>query len=118
MKLITIKQVCSVGLLLMLTACATTLQEGSEKILLVNFKPSEKMCEFLGQVSASEGGLIFGEFMSNRKIKEGVHNQLKNSALKMGGNTVYVERSFNDLKHLTPVTLNQTNIAYIYLCTF
>jgi hypothetical protein len=76
------------------------------------------MCEFLGQVSASEGGLIFGEFMSNRKIKEGAHNQLKNSALKMGGNTVYVERSFNDLKHLTPVTLNQTNIAYIYLCTF
>lgn len=115
--MIRIKRVFGVGLLFILTACAATpLEEGAEKILLINFKPSEKMCEFLGQVSASEGGMIFGEFMSNHKIKEGAYNQLKNSTLKMGGNTVYVERSFNSLKHLTPVTLNQTNIAYVYRC--
>jgi len=113
-----IKRVIVAGGLFLLTACATSLEEGAEKVLLVNIKPSDKMCEFLGQVSASEGGMVFGEFMSNNKIKEGAHNQLKNSALKMGGNTVYIERSFNDLKHLTPVKLNQTNIAYIYLCAF
>ena len=117
--MIKIKRACVIGMLFTLTACASTpLEEGAEKILLINIKPAEKMCEFLGQISASEGGAVFGEFMRDRKIKEGAFNQLKNSALKMGGNTVYVERSFNAFKHLTPVTLNQTNIAYVYLCAF
>lgn len=114
-----IKQLYAIGILLVVTACAETkLKEGAERVLLINIEPSEKMCEFLGQVSASEGGMIFGEFMSNEKIKEGAYNQLKNSALAMGGNTVYIKRSYNRLKHLTPVRLNQTNLATVYLCAF
>lgn len=117
--MIKMKRACVIGILFILTACAITpLDEGAEIVLLIDFKPDEKMCEFLGQVSASEGGAIFGEFMSNHKIKEGAFNQLKNSALEMGGNTVYIKSSFNALKHLTPVTLNQTHMAHVYLCKF
>jgi len=118
MKLLNSKYIYGVSLSLLITACATSLQEGAEAVVIVNIVPAEKICEFLGQISASEGGMISGEFMQDDKIKRGAINQLKNKALLMGGNTVYIEKDFNALKHLTPRKLNQTNIGLVYRCTF
>jgi len=118
MKLLNIKSIYAASLLLLLTACATSLEEGAETILIVNVEPAEKMCEFLGQISASEGGMVSGDFMRDSKIKLGAINQLKNKALLMGGNTVYIEENFNALTHLSPRKLNQTNIGLVYRCTF
>jgi len=118
MKRLKIKHILGVAYLLMLSACATSLEEGAEDILMVNIRPSEKLCEFLGQISVSEGGMVSGDFMRDSKIKEGANNQLKNRALKMGGNTVFIESRFNDLKHLSSQKLNETLIGYVYLCNF
>jgi len=118
MVTIKIKPKIIISLCFLITACVTPLQEGAEEVLIVNVKPAEKICEFLGQISASEGGMVSGDFMRDSKIKLGAINQLKNKALLMGGNAVYIEENFNALTHLTPRTLNQTNIGLVYRCTF
>jgi len=118
MPAIKIKSQIIISLYFLITACATSLQEGAEDILIVNIEPAEKICEFLGQISASEGGMVSGDFMRDSKIKRGAINQLKNKALLMGGNTVYIEENFNALTHLSPRKLNQTNIGLVYRCTF
>ncbi len=98
------------------SACAIPLQEGAEIVQLIYQAPRPEHCQFLGQASASDGGMVSGEFMSDAKIHAGTANQMKNLAFAMGGNLVFIKKQFNKNKNLTVNKTNQTMIGFVYHC--
>jgi len=74
-----------------MSGCTIALEEGAEIVQLIYTQPDNSVCQFLGQTSAQEGGMVSGDFMSDARIHEGVANQMKNKAYAMGGNLVYVK---------------------------
>lgn len=67
---------------------ATSLSHGAERVRLTNQEPAG--CEFLGDITGSEGGFWTGSLTSNSNLDTGARNDLKNRAYKMGGNVVYL----------------------------
>ena len=74
------------------------------------------MCQYLGQTSASDGGMVSGQFMSDEKLYKNTENILKNKAYAMGGDLVYVQQKFNKNKHITKIMTNQTMQGFVYHC--
>ncbi|MCF6193826.1 MAG: DUF4156 domain-containing protein, partial [Kangiellaceae bacterium] len=73
---------------LSLTACQSIkLTPGAEQIRIALTKPSEQ-CEYLGDITGNQGDFFTGEFTSNENLETGARHDLKNKALKLGGNTV------------------------------
>ena len=99
-----------------LFGCAISLQVGADIVQLIYTKPNKDVCRFLGQTSASDGGMVSGDFMSDAAIHEGVANQMKNKAYQMGGNIVFIQQQFNKNKNLTIIKTNQTMIGFVYHC--
>lgn len=96
--------------------CAIDLQEGAGIVQLIYKQPKQKNCRFIGQTSASDGGMVSGDFMSDAKIHRSTANLMKNKAYEMGGNVVYIEQQFNKNKNLTTTLTNQTMIGFVYQC--
>ncbi|MCU7800283.1 MAG: DUF4156 domain-containing protein [gamma proteobacterium symbiont of Lucinoma myriamae] len=72
-----------------LTACSEIpLQSGAEKVRLTRQEP--KNCEFLGDVTGSQGNAFTGELTSNSTMETGARNDIKNKARTLGGNVVYL----------------------------
>jgi hypothetical protein len=87
------------------------LQEGAEIVQLIYIQPSEDNCRFIGQASASDGGMISGDFMSDAKIHKSTANMMKNKVYAMGGNLVYIQQQFNKNEKLTNTLTNQTMLG-------
>lgn len=104
------------GVLVALMSCATSLQPGAEIVQLIYIKPNKYTCQFMGQTTASDGGMVSGDFMSNAKIHRSTANRMKNKAYKMGGNIVYIQQQFNKNERLTKTLTNQTMQGFIYQC--
>jgi len=104
------------AVLFLLQACAISLNEGAEIVHLIYQKPQEEVCQFIGQTSASDGGMVSGDFMTDARIHEGVANNMKNKAFQMGGNIVYIKQQFNKNQSLTVNKTNQTMIGFVYKC--
>lgn len=69
------------------SACsAIPLQSGAEKVRLTYKEPAN--CEFLGDVTGSQGNAFTGELTSNETMETGSRNDLKNKAFALGGNVV------------------------------
>lgn len=83
---------------------------------LIYIQPSEDNCRFIGQASASDGGMISGDFMSDAKIHKSTANMMKNKVYAMGGNLVYIQQQFNKNEKLTNTLTNQTMLGYVYQC--
>ncbi|BCG64305.1 MAG: hypothetical protein methR_P2078 [Methyloprofundus sp.] len=99
-----------------ITACAISLEKGAEIVQLIYQRPSADTCQFIGQTSASDGGMVSGDFMTDAKIHEGAANQMKNKAFAMGGNLVFIQHQFNENKLLTATKTKQTMIGFVYYC--
>lgn len=97
-------------------SCAIPLQQGAEVVQLIYIKPTEEMCRFIGQTSASDGGMVSGDFMTDAKIHKNTANIMKNKAYEMGGNIVYIQQQFNKNEKLTKTKTNQTMIGFVYQC--
>ena len=75
---------------LFLTGCAAIpLQPGAELIRVTNTEPG-KECQFLGDVTGSQGNRVSGRITSNASLETGARNDLKNKAVALGGNVVYL----------------------------
>ncbi|MBI4056341.1 MAG: DUF4156 domain-containing protein [Elusimicrobia bacterium] len=74
------------GLILALGCASVQLNSGAEKVRLVQTEP--KGCKYLGEATGNQGNFFTGRWTSNANLETGARNQLKNSALTMGGNTV------------------------------
>jgi len=103
--------------LIAVSGCAISLEEGAGIVQLIYTQPNKSVCQFLGQTSSQEGGMVSGDFMSDARIHEGVANQMKNKAYAMGGNLVYVKLQFDKNKHITRTKTNQTMIGFMYRCS-
>ena len=97
-------------------SCAIPLQEGADIVQLIYIQPKEDKCQFIGQTSASDGGMVSGDFMSDAKIYRSTANLMKNKAYAMGGNIVYIQQQFNKNKDLTKTLTNQTMLGFVYQC--
>ena len=67
---------------------AGSVRHGAKHVRLTNVEPVG--CQFLGDITGSQGGFWSGSFTSNRNLETGARNDLKNRAYKMGGNVVYL----------------------------
>ncbi|WP_428354061.1 DUF4156 domain-containing protein [Methyloprofundus sp.] len=112
-----IKPVLPITLMLVtVISCAISLQEGAEIVELIYIKPNDDSCRFIGQTSASDGGMVSGDFMTDAKIYRSTANLMKNKAYDMGGNVVYIQQQFNKNATLTKTLTNQTMIGFVYQC--
>ena len=112
-----LKQICFVVFYLALAACAaTTAEPGAELVELVNEPPRTTTCSYLGEISGSQGNWFTGDFTSNENLVVGARNDLRNKALELGGNTIYIQ----DLVHSSSTdslgTTNVTAIGKVYKC--
>lgn len=73
-----------------ITACsAVPIQQAASKIRLTHNEPSDR-CEFLGDITGSQGDFFSGPFTSNEDLETGARNDLKNKAMQLGGDTIYL----------------------------
>jgi hypothetical protein len=93
----------------------TSLNPGAEKIKIVREEPrKEDKCEFLGDVTGSQGDWFRGALTSNESLETGARNELKNKAYAKGGNlaVLLTERASDTEQQQTHVTLT----ANVYKC--
>lgn len=84
------KHVTIVSFCMLLTACsANALRTGAEQVRITHTEPA-KDCNFLGEVTDSQGNFFTGGWTSNSTLETGARNDLKNKALNMGGNRVVI----------------------------
>lgn len=117
------KNVITILTLAALTACASTpLKQEATLVRLTHVEPSTERCQFLGDITGSQGDFLQGSFTSNEDLETGARHDLKNKAHAMGGNVVYLltqragqTGSFNEYGGGTEQT-NVTLSGNVYRC--
>ena len=118
------KKTLAILLVTSLSACsAIPVQQGANSVRLTHNEPG-KECQFLGDVTGSQGDFFSGGFTSNADLETGARNDLKNKASALGGNVVYIltqragqtghyDADFGGGSQQTNVTLS----ANVYKCS-
>lgn len=81
-----------IGLILIsiVTGCSSiALEQGANKVRLTHNEPG-KECQYLGDITGSQGDFFTGAFTSNEDLETGARHALKNKAAKLGGNVIYM----------------------------
>jgi len=82
-------QVCAIICVGILTGCkAVDLESGAQQVRIVTNEPQG--CDYLGEVTGSQGDFFTGSFTSNANLETGARNDMKNQASKLGANTVHL----------------------------
>jgi hypothetical protein len=114
------KKVSLLIMLLLFVGCApTALLPEAEKVRIVRAEPG-KECEYLGEVTGEQGGALTGAYTSNADLEKGALNDLKNKAVQMGGNLVFIltDRAGSTTDQSSGV-VRQTNVVItgsVYRC--
>ncbi|WP_080963095.1 DUF4156 domain-containing protein [Pseudomonas fluorescens] len=87
-------QLTGIGLcavLSVLAGCAPTsiAGPGANKVRITHNEPGRE-CQFLGDVTGSQGDFLLGSITGNANLETGARNDLKNKAAALGGNRVYL----------------------------
>jgi hypothetical protein len=81
------RTICAVICVSALVGCASVeLESGAQQVKIVTNEPQG--CEYLGEVTGSQGDFFTGAFTSNANLETGARNDMKNRAYKLGANTV------------------------------
>jgi hypothetical protein len=73
-----------------LAACSSVpLQPQAASVRLTHNEPSNE-CTFLGDITGNQGDFFTGSFTSIADLETGARNDLKNKAMQLGGDTVYL----------------------------
>jgi hypothetical protein len=81
------KKISAILYLGVLAGCAALeLESGAQQVKVVTNEPQG--CEYLGEVTGSQGDFFTGAFTSNANLETGARNDMKNRAYKLGANTV------------------------------
>ena len=70
----------------LMSCAAANLESGAQQVKIVTNEPQG--CEYLGEVTGSQGDFFTGAFTSNANLETGARNDMKNQAYKLGANTV------------------------------
>lgn len=68
---------------------ANSVHHNATRVRVTNNEPGHE-CQFLGDVTGSQGNFLTGGWTSNSNLETGAHNDLKNKAADMGGNVVSI----------------------------
>lgn len=73
-----------------LAACSSTaIIPEANNVRLTHNEPGTE-CLFLGDITGSQGDFFTGSFTSNADLETGARNDLKNKAMMLGGDTIYI----------------------------
>ena len=98
-------------LLLLLNGCSHIPLEDSADSIEVFYSINDRTkCEYVGDVIGSDGNIFTFMFMSNVSLTRGALNNIRNEAMAMGGNTVFILRS--QLSYNTTTTF----VGSVYSC--
>jgi hypothetical protein len=76
-------------LIVLLSACSPiSVHRNAALVRVTNNEPVG--CQFLGDITGSQGNFFTGSYTSNANLETGARNDLKNKAAAMGGNVVYI----------------------------
>jgi hypothetical protein len=79
-----------------LSACsAIPATPGGEKVQLVTEKPANN-CNYLGEVTGSQGNFITGRYTPNENLLVGSRNDIRNKGALLGANVVQVIETYRD----------------------
>ena len=70
----------------LMSCSAMKLESGAQQVKIVTNEPHG--CEYLGEITGSQGDFFTGAFTSNADLETGARNDMKNRAYKLGANTV------------------------------
>lgn len=84
------KTILIVLLLSTLAGCSSIQVETAANGIRLTHNEPRETCTFLGDITGSQGDFFTGSFTSNADLETGARNDLKNKALQLGGNTVYL----------------------------
>lgn len=86
-----------------LTACISTANQNSESVTILWEEQSEiSQCQLKGTIIGSQGHWYDYLFISNKDLTQGAINQLRNDALELDANMVYL---FKPKAFATSVTI-------------
>ncbi|HCR35146.1 MAG TPA: DUF4156 domain-containing protein [Stenotrophomonas sp.] len=77
------------ALALLLSGCASTRLHGDATLVRLTHE-EPKGCQFLGDITGSQGNFLTGSYTSNKNLESGARNDLKNQAAARGGNVIYL----------------------------
>ena len=82
--------IIGISTLAIIGCAAKEIAPGSEKIMLTSHAaPSH--CEFIGEVSGSQGNIMTSDFTSDENLIKGARNEMRNKAFELGANFVVIE---------------------------
>lgn len=85
------KKILVLAVLLSIVGCApTTVQQQAAMVRLTHEEPEPEKCVFLGDVTGSQGDPLTGLFTTSSDLETGARNDIKNRAMALGGNVVYL----------------------------
>jgi len=94
------------------------LVKGAETVRIVTETPKD--CEYLGDVTGSQGNWFSGSFTSNSAMETGARNSMKNKAFKKGGNTLHLLTNRAGMSHgqYGGSQTNVTTTGAVYKCNY
>ena len=102
-----------------LWACAANpLTPGAEKVRILDVSPdvSKATCAYVGEVTGTQGSVFSGPYTSNENLIVGARNDIKNKALKLGANAVFIQHQADPALFRAGGTVNSTVVGAAYLC--
>jgi hypothetical protein len=73
-----------------LAACSSVAMQPEAMSVRLTHKEPTNECIFLGDITGSQGDFFTGAFTSNADLETGARNDLKNRAMQLGGDTIYL----------------------------
>src|SRR5712671_1710566 len=106
----------AIGTVMLTSGCAAKqLLPGAEKILVTSERPSES-CAYVGEVVGSQGNWWTDDVTSSKNKMIGARNEMRNEALKLGANIVFIQEFKNTKSDLSFDVTNTTAIGNAYKC--
>ena len=97
--------------LLLLNGCSSIpLDDGADSVKIYYSIMERPNCDYVGDVIGSDGNLATFMFTSNINLTQGALNDIRNNAMAMGGNAVFILRS--QLSYNTTSTF----VGTVYRC--
>jgi len=112
------KKIITFGLIgLFITGCAAGLKKDAQVIRVTKEEPKD--CQYKGEAVGSQGNSYTGKYTRIASMEQGSLNRLKNKALKLGGDTVFIlnrRESNAKTKKGKDFISNITFTGAVYLC--
>lgn len=101
----------------LLSGCAATpTVAGADSVMLVTDAPDPARCQFVKEVVGTQGNFITGDFTANKDLIVGARNALRNEAVKVGANVVYIQDQKTINAFRSTGAVNATVVGNAYRC--